>query len=353
MCIAIVKTKNGTISDEYLKNCWNRNKDGAGFAYPKHGEVVIEKGFFNYDQFLKRFREVEKKIKNNMLIHFRISTAGLIDKNNCHPHRINNKLAMIHNGILDIDVPAGSKVSDTVLYCQKYLKQLPKNFYMNSVIMEYMEECIGGGNKFCFLDSDGKYAIVNEKAGHWKDGVWYSNTSYEGYKYTTKYTNEYWNWGKSSTNATEYDDEDWWGDYYGYKNEECEFGFGDIHKWYEDSYITPAERQTLINDPDLYDAIWDNLDEYADAVNEYQTDDCTIQTEDTVFEMINAGEDPRVVLLSGRLCNEYDIKDTSNNLTEVNTIPLSEYDTEAYRVYQDYYNTAYGLMIAVETTDVK
>lgn len=333
MCIAIVKTKKGKITDEQLQNCWNRNQDGAGFAYPKNGEVVIEKGFFKFNDFLKRYRAVEKKVKNNMLIHFRISTAGLVDKNNCHPHRINNKLAMIHNGILHIDVPAKSKVSDTVLYCKNYLQKLPKGFTKNDVIMEYIEENIGSGNKFCFLDGDGHYNILNEKAGEWKDGVWYSNCSYEKprvtYKYTSKDYEDYYN--------------KYYGSYYGssWNDDDEEYGFGKVTKWCEDSYCSPEERAELIGNGHLYDVVWENMDELIERVNAAggeaisarEVIDGTLP--DAYVELCELTEDPVIALLSG---NIYSPDQTQLQLKDYNSVRLSAYDDYMYEEYRKVYD---------------
>lgn len=323
MCIAIVKTKGGTITDEQLKNCFNRNKDGAGFAYPKDGEVVIEKGFFKFDDFLKRYRKVEKKCNSNMLIHFRISTAGLIDKMNCHPHRINDKLVMIHNGILHIDVPKNSKVSDTVLYCKRYLKQLPKGFTHNDVIMEFMAEHIGSYNKFCFLDSNGDYKIVNEDAGKWVDGVWYSNDSYKAPAYVNfgRY-NKYWSeHACGGLDASYYDrwyDED---DYYDKTNEV--YGYGNVCKTSKTAWLTPAEQDEILRSNDFYDDVWNSIDKLADDL--YNDNDYN--------PLLNLGTEPRVMLLTGELVN-------SKFSSLVHQIKLSELDKELYDTYMIYYNEA-------------
>ena len=112
---------------------------------------------------------------------------------------------MIHNGILSIDVPKDSKVSDTVLYVEQYLKPLPKDFMLNDGIMSLITDHIGAGNKFVFLNNHGDFSIANEKAGHWKNGVWFSNYSYEAYSF---YTKGYKGKSKAYSPYTSYWDED-------------------------------------------------------------------------------------------------------------------------------------------------
>lgn len=189
MCIAIVKTKKGTISDEYLRNSFKNNSNGAGIAYTKDNKLYIIKGIFNEDEFVQAVRDVELIADSNILIHCRISTSGLIDKDNSHPHIVNKNTALIHNGILDIDVPKNSKKSDTVLFIEKYLKDLPTDFINNKAILKLIEDKIGTSNKFCFLNNKGKYAILNEKSGEWVNSVWYSNGTYK-YYYESKWNSK-------------------------------------------------------------------------------------------------------------------------------------------------------------------
>ena len=179
MCIAIVKRKNGVITDEALRSSFQSNPDGAGIAYVKDNVIYMIKGIFNEDDFVNKVRQAEAICDGDMLIHCRIGTSGLKDHNNCHPHKINDANVLIHNGILDIDVPKGSLVSDTVLFIEKYMKDLPYELIYNKSILNMLEELIGKNNKFCILNTNGDVAIVNEKAGHWLNDVWYSGEDSE------------------------------------------------------------------------------------------------------------------------------------------------------------------------------
>lgn len=178
MCIAIVKPQGTQISDEYLENCFDNNNDGSGIAYAKDGKLYIIKGIFDKKQFIQEVRKAEKVAQGTMLIHCRIGTSGLNDKKNCHPHIVNENLVMIHNGILDIDVPKKSKVSDTVIFIEQYLKKLSKDFVKSEPIMHLIEKAIGKNNKFAFLNNKGEAFICNAKAGIVESGIWYSNDTY-------------------------------------------------------------------------------------------------------------------------------------------------------------------------------
>ena len=179
MCIAIVKPQNKTISDEYLENCFENNSDGAGIAYANNGKLYIVKGIFDKQKFIQAVRKAEKFAEGDMLIHCRIGTSGLKNKNNCHPHIVNNNLVMIHNGILNIDVPENSRYSNTVIFIKKYLKPLNQDFIKNKGIIKLIENFIGKNNKFAFLNNKGESVICNKDAGIVEDEIWYSNDSFQ------------------------------------------------------------------------------------------------------------------------------------------------------------------------------
>lgn len=184
MCIAIVKPQGTQISDECLRNCFENNQDGAGIAYAVNGKLYVTKGIFKLDDFIKNVRAVEKIAEGDILIHCRIGTSGKKDKNNCHPHWVNSSTVMIHNGILDIDIPDKSEVSDTILFINEYLTDLPEDFIKNPAILKLIEQVIGKNNKFAFLNNKGESAICNQESGVIDEGIWYSN---ETYKYNSYY----------------------------------------------------------------------------------------------------------------------------------------------------------------------
>lgn len=183
MCLAILKPAGKIVSKEHLSNGYDRNSDGAGFAYAENGEVVIQKGFFKFEEFYAAYQPHENK---QCLIHFRIRTAGQTDAVNCHPWRINPKMALIHNGMLPIREDAG--LSDTGIFTNRVISPIvdanPDIIFTNG-FKWLIESAIGSNNKVVILNSAGGYVIFNEKSGSWDDGVWYSNCSYKVARYTS------------------------------------------------------------------------------------------------------------------------------------------------------------------------
>src|SRR5687768_9318942 len=97
MCIAIYKPAGVRLTEAALRNSFNSNRDGAGFAYVKDNEVSIIKGYFEFERFWKEFQEFQDL---QCLVHFRVATHKSVNGKNCHPWRINDKTVFIHNGMI-------------------------------------------------------------------------------------------------------------------------------------------------------------------------------------------------------------------------------------------------------------
>lgn len=181
MCIAICTSPNTSLTEDQLLNCHTSNKDGCGFAYisTDYSGVRRLKTYKTMD-FQKFKKQYYRAVKNNpespMLVHFRIATHGTVDKFNCHPFKVNKRMVMIHNGIIN-GMGVDKNKSDTQLFNDKILKTLPKGWENSEGISLLIEKFIIG-SKMLTLDIDGTVRIYNESAGHWKDGIWFSNNSY-------------------------------------------------------------------------------------------------------------------------------------------------------------------------------
>jgi hypothetical protein len=173
MCILIVKTPTGVLTNDMLKACHESNNDGGGFSYvDDEGNVVVRKGFFQFDQFLEAYRPIEEQFgpKGPMLVHFRISTGGTKTADNCHPFAFKHG-AFAHNGVFFS--PPGVK-SDTHMLIEKIGDNLSKTSVR--LHKKAIEEAFGSFNKCAILYPDRTFEIINEQAGEWKEGNWFSNT---------------------------------------------------------------------------------------------------------------------------------------------------------------------------------
>jgi len=185
MCIIAVKSQGYTILDSTIKTMWRNNPDGGGFmwAEPEQGKVHIQK-FMELDEFMEYYHLAVQELDNpRMVLHFRIGTTGLKNLSNCHPHRVNTKLAFVHNGMLKHNLPIDSEESDTVWMNETLFKQTP-NLHLNKQFRAWLGVTIGS-NKIVFLDHKGKVYYVNKHLGNRvvdqaeKQLAWYSNDTWK------------------------------------------------------------------------------------------------------------------------------------------------------------------------------
>lgn len=183
MCVAILTKPGAFVPKLGLANGFSSNRDGAGYAYvdPDAKKVVIKKGFMLYNDLEKSYyADVEKYAEHSpFLVHMRIRTSGHVSPANCHPFKIKGG-AMIHNGSLfypdkeHIGTPEDRK-SDTRVFAEVLHNIL--TFEDVKAAEDAILGSVGRYNKLAFLYDDGRYHIMNERAGSWKDDVWYSNDS--------------------------------------------------------------------------------------------------------------------------------------------------------------------------------
>jgi hypothetical protein len=164
MCIIVWQPRGIALSEETIKTCWQNNSDGAGIMYVHKGAVKIVKELKRVEQFLRLHRRAVEETESDLILHFRIATSG--------------NMAFCHNGILDIDVPKKSTISDTILFKNQILKSLPRGWVSNSAIIELLEYYIGD-SRMAFLNSRGEILILNQYRGISEAGIWYSNHSFK------------------------------------------------------------------------------------------------------------------------------------------------------------------------------
>lgn len=190
-------TKDSTFADlqEYLRESWRINKDGAGFAFALDGKLSILKPFFSLDNLLASLKGSWSKVKgkSDLIVHLRYATHGALTSKNTHPHSLaKGKVALAHNGVIPgfgSPVTVKNGISDTRHYCRYALRDLTESELLSKEALAVIEEDIGRTNKFALLGSDGRMRLVNAKAGYFVDGVWYS--SYPSKPYVPPKDNHY------------------------------------------------------------------------------------------------------------------------------------------------------------------
>lgn len=179
MCIAILKPKDKVLERELLENCSINNPDGCGFAYLNDEGKIIIKKFMEFKPFWEEYNKVQAN--HTMLIHFRIATHGNVELANCHPFKLNNHMALIHNGVISGYGSRIENLSDTKDFINKVIGNISYKMWKNPSFRTLVGSSIGS-SKFVILDNKENYYIINEGKGYWTDGVWFSNKSYEKIK---------------------------------------------------------------------------------------------------------------------------------------------------------------------------
>ena len=175
------------LTEEQWFNMADSNPHGAGFAFiTESGRIAIRKGMNAEEQWKKYVYAIENESANinPMIVHMRWATNGSKTHENAHPFRVrNHQQAFIHNGIIG-QLAYDKSTSDSRLLGTRILSALPDGYIHNEAVLELLADYIGAGNKIAILDPSGDYVIINEEAGHWKDGIWFSNSSYLGMSYS-------------------------------------------------------------------------------------------------------------------------------------------------------------------------
>lgn len=195
MCVAIYQPMGTKLSAKRLSEAYRANPDGCGFMWVSDGMVISISGLYEFEFFWALYLRVfHSGVKTPFVLHFRTASASAIGKEYCHPFMVNENLAFVQNGNLYefSDYFPGRKQdgkSDVQRFKDECLKRVDAPFssaFIN-ILEKYSRECL---SKFIFLDSSGKVTIINESAGEWQDGIWYSNggiDNYVGYGYSGAY----------------------------------------------------------------------------------------------------------------------------------------------------------------------
>jgi hypothetical protein len=174
------------IPKKFLKNMWVHNPHGLGFVVSLNETLIMKKGFRNFKDFWKCYRELQNC---PAVIHMRWANKGKIIKENDHPFFVDSDLAFAHNGTVAIDLEEDH--SDTKMFCEKVLKPLKSrdiNFLQKDFNRWLLSKSIEH-SKLAFIDRFGNLDIINKEKGEEHQGVWYSNTDYKNFNHTKVISN--------------------------------------------------------------------------------------------------------------------------------------------------------------------
>ena len=182
MCLVILQPHGQSVPEDILDKATRLNDDGYGLGHWEGGVVVAEKTL-NADKFKARVKELSGRLA---VFHFRIGTSGNKTLDNAHPFGFYpegdeeaSPMWLFHNGILS---GLGGLVQtwkcDT-WHLARYMETIrdPQAQLTDDVHLRVFGQLVGPHNKLIVAGKDEFVAIVNEKSGVWRDGLWYSNAN--------------------------------------------------------------------------------------------------------------------------------------------------------------------------------
>lgn len=215
MCLLTFMHEGVTPNIDDLTIGAENNPDGFGFAIHDRTSIVSFSSL-NYELVLEKFLQARRTMSGPALFHSRITTHGGTSVENCHPFTLGGDplTVMAHNGMLPIDAANGR--SDTRILAEDLMPQWGGARILNLKSKRKKLSKFADGSKLVFLsanpDVQNDWYIINERDGHWSNGVWWSNSSYKwkrsAYSYSGSgmYTS---GWGRVDHTPTPKDDDTW------------------------------------------------------------------------------------------------------------------------------------------------
>ena len=194
MCLLVVASPNSTPRKKDLECASCNNPHGFGFAVITPNGIVTGRGMSS-KKIIKQFLEVRKQYPDSYaMFHARYATHGVKNEENCHPFRVPSEhdTYLAHNGILDINISAGDRRSDTRIFAEDTLPAMGGVTALDDDHVWAMVSKWSIGSKIVVftLDPAAKETcyIINESAGFWDDeGMWWSNSTYKQATWSTSY----------------------------------------------------------------------------------------------------------------------------------------------------------------------
>lgn len=167
-----------------LLNGAQYNTDGHGFAIVTGDQLIVERGM-DAHAMIEAFDAARHRHPGGpALFHSRFTTHGRTGLDNCHPFPVGGdaRTVVAHNGMLPRAVrPAeGDPRSDTRITAEDFLPTFGSLRTRRN--RTRFERWMTPGNKMVLLTVDRRFTrrayILNERAGVWDGGIWYSNDDY-------------------------------------------------------------------------------------------------------------------------------------------------------------------------------
>lgn len=178
-----------------------RNPDGHGLAIliPAHrsrpgrqgrgsggrGRLIVRHDL-NPDRLIQAMDQLRRHhLDGPALFHSRLATSGRPGLANCHPFPVDHdrRTVLAHNGILPPDLHPQRRDTrcDTRIAAEEFTTRFGPAH--SPQVQRRLERAITPFNKIVILSVDPAFTrpaiVLNEDAGTWRQGIWYSNDDYQ------------------------------------------------------------------------------------------------------------------------------------------------------------------------------
>ena len=181
MCVIIHQPVGAHLKKEDARILWDTNPDGGGFAYIDNSGQIVGFKSMDFEPFWRKFETTRSQNpQRDYLLHFRIATHGEVCLDNVHPFWVgeDKDTVMAHNGIIHGVPDYKDDRSDTRVFIDEVLPELPPDWLDKPYLVDMVEDWIGW-SKLMFLTtsealSENVY-ILNKDRGVEYHGLWLSN----------------------------------------------------------------------------------------------------------------------------------------------------------------------------------
>ncbi len=197
MCIIIHKPAGATLALSTVLHGYQRNDDGWGMIARTPEGLVVRRDF-GRDADLSLIDTYAELQQHELTIHCRIGTSGDLSIINTHPFNVTGDTWLFHNGVIDI-ARNDKRYCDTYHVAASFRSVFETEGVDATELIRSPEyaaamAAFAKTSKLVFVDPLG-IVIVNEQAGFWEDGCWFSNASADS-SYVSPYT-----WTSAATGA--------------------------------------------------------------------------------------------------------------------------------------------------------
>jgi len=189
-----------------LRNGAVFNDDGHGFAIVTDDHMIVEHDM-DAELMIATFETLRRRYPQGpALFHSRFATHGTRSLANCHPFPVGGDpcTVLAHNGVLPalVQPTDGDPRSDTRIVAEDFLPLFGP--LRTRAARLRLQRWMRPTNKMVILTVDRRFRqrayILNEDAGIWDGGIWYSNDGYLPTRWAGPRANaDPWDWPQWTT----------------------------------------------------------------------------------------------------------------------------------------------------------